>query len=203
MKKLLLSSFAASLFLHTTAQFSTISGYVKDSLSGEILIGASVTAADLKKGAITNNYGYFSLTLPVTGNIIILVSHVSHLTSAFTVNSKEKTSSTFFLPPAPNQLNEVVIMSGKKDFNVQKALDMTFVFEPAYLHQEGQEAYISLQTVDENIYRFYDNLDRQKQAQYNPFVEPVFITDGQFGNKAIGVFGAFTVSDSVRFVFPE
>jgi len=60
-----------------------------------------------------------------------------------------------------------------------------------------------LQTVDKNVFNFYDNLDRQKLAQYNPFVEPVFIVPGQFEGKAIGVFGAYAVSDSALFVYPE
>lgn len=82
-------------------------------------------------------------------------------------------------------------------------LALTFVFEPNYSHKRNDSAYISLQNVDKNIYNFYDNLDRQKLAQYNPFVEPVFIIPGQFGTKAIGVFGAYVVSDPVLFIYPE
>ena len=79
---------------------------------------------------------------------------------------------------------------------------LTFTFEPNYSHKKDDSAYIRLQSVDKNIFNFYDNLDRQKLAQFNPFVEPVFIVPGQFKN-AIGVFGAYSVSDSVLFVFPE
>ncbi|MDP4284392.1 MAG: DUF4249 family protein [Bacteroidota bacterium] len=79
---------------------------------------------------------------------------------------------------------------------------LTFTFEPNYSHKKGDSAYVRLQSVDKNIFNFYDNLDRQKLAQYNPFVEPVFIIPGQFKN-AIGVFGAYAVSDSVLFVYPE
>ena len=82
-------------------------------------------------------------------------------------------------------------------------LALTFVFEPNYSYKKNDIAYIMLQTVDKNISNFYDNLDRQKLAQFNPFVEPVFIIPGQFGDKAIGVFGAYGVSDSVLFVYPE
>lgn len=82
-------------------------------------------------------------------------------------------------------------------------LTLTFVFEPNFSHKTRDSAYIRLQTVDKNIYNFYDNLDRQKLAQYNPFVEPVFFVPGQFGDKAIGVFGAYAVSDSVLFIYPE
>ena len=79
---------------------------------------------------------------------------------------------------------------------------LSFTFEPNYSHKKNDSAYIRLQSVDKNIFNFYDNLDRQKLAQYNPFVEPVFIIPGQFKD-AIGVFGAYAVSDSVLFVYPE
>ena len=88
------------------------------------------------------------------------------------------------------------------DKNVD-GLALTFVFEPNYSNKRNDSAYISLQTVDKNIFNFYDNLDRQKLAQYNPFVEPVFIIPGQFGDKAIGVFGAYAVSDPVLFIYPK
>jgi hypothetical protein len=87
------------------------------------------------------------------------------------------------------------------DKNVE-GLALTFTFEPNLSHKLNDTAYIRLQTVDKNIYKFFDNLDKQKLAQYNPFVEPVFIESGQFKD-AIGVFGAYAISDSVLFVYPE
>ena len=46
----------------------TVSGYITDVSSGETLIGAGVlvegTAASVQTGAVTNAYGYYSLTLP-------------------------------------------------------------------------------------------------------------------------------------------
>lgn len=87
------------------------------------------------------------------------------------------------------------------DKNVE-GLALTFTFEPNFSHKRNDTGYIRLQTVDKNIFTFYDNLDRQKLAQYNPFVEPVFIIPGQFKD-AIGVFGAYAISDSVVFVYPE
>ena len=77
-----------------------------------------------------------------------------------------------------------------------------FTLLPITILTLSDSDYIRLQSVNKNIFNFYDNLDRQKLAQYNPFVEPVFIMPGQFKN-AIGVFGAYVVSDSVLFVYPE
>ena len=79
----------------------------------------------------------------------------------------------------------------------------TLTIEPTYKHAAGKIGYVRLQSMDEPTYQFYDQFDRQKLAQFNPFVEPVFILPGQFGERAFGVFGAFAVSDSVKFVYPE
>ena len=80
----------------------------------------------------------------------------------------------------------------------------TVAIEPAYKHKPDQVGYVRLQTVDENTFIFYDNLDRQRIAAYNPFVEPVFLQPGQFGKEGIGVFGAYALSeDSVEFTYPE
>lgn len=87
------------------------------------------------------------------------------------------------------------------DKNVD-GLPLTFTFEPTYSHKKNDSTFIRLQSVDKNIFTFYDNLDKQKLAQFNPFVEPVFVVPGQFKD-AIGVFGAYAVSDSVLFVYPE
>ncbi|MBA2612689.1 MAG: DUF4249 family protein [Bacteroidetes bacterium] len=76
-----------------------------------------------------------------------------------------------------------------------------FVTEPAYLHQLDDTAYVFVQSLDKNSAEFYDNLDKQKLAQFNPFIEPVFLKTKIDG--CIGVFGSIVVSDSVLFVYPE
>ena len=43
----------------------TISGYVKDSLSGESFISASIIIKELPgTGTYTNNYGFYSISIP-------------------------------------------------------------------------------------------------------------------------------------------
>lgn len=41
-----------------------LSGYIKDIKSGEAVIGASIYVSDTKTGAATDQFGYFSITLP-------------------------------------------------------------------------------------------------------------------------------------------
>ncbi len=77
------------------------------------------------------------------------------------------------------------------------------VIEPAYSHKKGTSGMIYVTSFNKNAHDFFDQLDKQKQSQFNPFVEPVFLKDGQFGSKAIGYFSAKTNSVPVKFVFPE
>jgi hypothetical protein len=85
----------------------------------------------------------------------------------------------------------------------QTGSEIRIVVEPAYTHVAGTTGYIYIQTIDENAYEFFDQLDKQKLAQFNPFVEPVFLKDGQFGKKAIGYFSAMLKSDPVSYEYPE
>lgn len=77
------------------------------------------------------------------------------------------------------------------------------IIEPGYSHYEGIEAQVLIATIDRNAFSFFDQLDKQKLGVYNPFVEPVFLVDGQFGSKAVGFFGSMKTSDPVDFTFPE
>jgi len=54
----------------SSAQTITISGYVNDSRSGEALIGTNVYEVNLQYGTTTNNYGFFSITLPGSSTIL-------------------------------------------------------------------------------------------------------------------------------------
>jgi hypothetical protein len=85
----------------------------------------------------------------------------------------------------------------------QPGQQIKIVIEPAYTHKNGTRGTIYIQTIDKNAYDFYDQLDKQKLAQFNPFVEPVFLRDGQFGSRAIGYFSAMVKSNPVAYIFPE
>lgn len=94
---------------------------------------------------------------------------------------------------------------GRSVFNDvgQDGQQLKIVIEPAYSHNPGTKGYIRIQSIDKNAYDFFDQLDKQKLSQFNPFIEPVFLRDGQFGSKAIGYFSAMIKSNPVLFVYPE
>jgi hypothetical protein len=63
---------------HVAAQekkLHTVSGYVYDAASRETLIGANLYDRNLQKGTASNNYGFYSLSLPA-GEVALTVSHV-------------------------------------------------------------------------------------------------------------------------------
>lgn len=65
-------------FSSTYSQKITISGYVKDAASREALISASVLNANSRTGTTTNQYGFFSLTIPVADTIELLISFMGY-----------------------------------------------------------------------------------------------------------------------------
>lgn len=64
-----------------------ISGYCKDSISGEVLIGSTIYEVSALRGASTNDYGYYSFSLP-QGNVDIRCSFVGYgnVLSSFNLN---------------------------------------------------------------------------------------------------------------------
>lgn len=75
MKKLSLFAVFTLLSLALSAQKVTLSGYVQDQETGEKLIGASVFDTKSGKGVLTNEYGFFSLTLPAD-SVVLRASYV-------------------------------------------------------------------------------------------------------------------------------
>ena len=69
--------FFFSTHLYAQQKKFTISGYVKEKGSKESLIGVIVYAPKYKAGATTNNYGFFSLTLPAD-SVDIYISFIGY-----------------------------------------------------------------------------------------------------------------------------
>ena len=75
----LLTTFCLSL----SAQSShTINGYVTNASNGESLLSATVADLRSRKGAVTNDYGFFSLTLPAD-TVNLVVSYPGFATQRF------------------------------------------------------------------------------------------------------------------------
>ena len=92
----------------------TISGYVKEAGSGELLIGVNIYLADHRTGTITNTYGFFSLTLPETDTIEITASYVGFRSETRKVSLHDDAELNFNLQ-SNILLNEVTITAERAE----------------------------------------------------------------------------------------
>jgi len=74
-----------------SAQFYTISGYLTDGKSGESMINASVFDHRSRKGTVSNEYGFYSITLPV-GEVDLQFTYVGYQTEKRSFNLRRDTS---------------------------------------------------------------------------------------------------------------
>lgn len=98
----------------------TISGYVRDSLSRETLIGASLTVRGQSRGVSTNPYGFFSISLP-EGNYQLVISSVGYLPTEQSVSLNRDVELDIALLAKASLSQEIVISSRKRDANVRNA----------------------------------------------------------------------------------
>ena len=96
----------------------TISGYVDEAESGEKLIGATIYDLKSGKGTITNDYGFYSLTLP-KDSVKIRVSYIGYVTQIFKDFPKSDVTQNFSL--SDQMLQEVEILSSKEELVHQKS----------------------------------------------------------------------------------
>ncbi|OFX57830.1 MAG: TonB-dependent receptor [Bacteroidetes bacterium GWB2_41_8] len=101
------------LTVSSFAQNLTISGYVTDQINGERLLNANVYEQKILRGTITNNFGFYSLTLP-KGNYSIACSFVGYETSLLEINLLKDTIINFKLA-AKADLEEVTVVGQKVD----------------------------------------------------------------------------------------
>ena len=87
----------------------SIRGSIKDSENGETLLGATVSLQNTVFGAITNEYGFYSLSAP-KGSYILSVSYLGYNTLTQTIELDKDYNLNFELKPTETSLNEVVII---------------------------------------------------------------------------------------------
>ena len=111
---ILLNFFSISILAQTNY---TISGYVQDNESGENLIGVSIYDKNTFKGTVTNQYGFYSLTLgqgkyDITFSFIGLESVTKNITLSKDVRINISLESNSILT------DEVIVTGEKLDKNV-------------------------------------------------------------------------------------
>lgn len=97
----------------------TISGTISDANSNETLIGVNVAIPELKINTTTNEYGFYSITLP-KGDYEINISYVGFESFSEKISSVKNTKKNYSLSESGQQLEEVVITSEKNTANIRK-----------------------------------------------------------------------------------
>ena len=97
----------------------TLSGYVKDSLSAESLIGATIAINGEGKGISSNQYGFYSITLPA-GTYPITVSFAGYQPLQTSITLDRNMAFNFQLLQR-SVLQEVIVSSRRRDANVKNA----------------------------------------------------------------------------------
>ncbi len=86
----------------------TLSGFIKDNLSGEFLPGATIFIRNLGIGTSTNGYGFFSLTVPL-GNYSLEISYLGYDPEKKDINLQSNYKIDFSLKQQIQRIEEVVI----------------------------------------------------------------------------------------------
>ncbi|MEZ4900421.1 MAG: TonB-dependent receptor [Spirosomataceae bacterium] len=96
----------------------TISGYIKDASNGESLIGVSVYVREIGTGAVTNDYGYYALSLPNASSYTLVFNYIGYEKLEKKIELKDDTKLNIELKDESLKLQEVVITTAKEDENV-------------------------------------------------------------------------------------
>ncbi len=108
-----------SNWLSFSQQKFTLSGTITDANSNETLIGVNISILELKTGISTNEYGFYSLTLP-KGIYKVRITSLGYQTIEETVNLNKNTKDNFKLTGIETNLQEVVILNVKNAAEIRK-----------------------------------------------------------------------------------
>ncbi len=92
----------------------TISGFIYDKLTGEVLIGATIYEKNTKTGTIANEYGFYSLTVKTNDSLEIFISFLGYQPLNLKIPQKHKKQLDFYLIPGIT-LGTVTVSATKEE----------------------------------------------------------------------------------------
>ena len=102
--------------------YITLSGFVSDASTGEVLIGAKVLLASESRGVYTNEFGYYVLTL-APGQHQISYSYLGYEKKVLSLDLLQGTKQNILLKQSAFQLSEIVIKPSVEEDLHKKNLD--------------------------------------------------------------------------------
>jgi hypothetical protein len=106
------------LFLSTSifAQKITLFGTVKDALTGESLIGATVSIKESNQAVAANNYGFYSIA-PRSGKCTLVCTYLGYTPFTRSIDNQNSQQINIELSPQVKSLAEVTIQGSKSILN--------------------------------------------------------------------------------------
>ncbi|WP_298346515.1 TonB-dependent receptor [uncultured Algibacter sp.] len=104
-------------FINAQEKF-TLSGTISEEKSNETLIGVNIFFSEISAGTITNEYGFYSITLP-KGTYNIVVSYLGYTTISEEITLNDDISKNFSLTDALENLDAVVITENIEKLNIR------------------------------------------------------------------------------------
>ncbi len=120
-QKITLLLIACLPFMVMAQKKITISGYVKDTKTGEALVSASVYVTNEKRGTTTNSYGFYSISVKQADSVGIVISYQGYQPQLTTISGKADQVLDYNLQEKSSSLTEVVVSSSKNNSNITKA----------------------------------------------------------------------------------
>ena len=105
-------------FTSYAQQKYTVSGYVKEARSGESLLGANVYLKETLQGTQTNQYGFYSLTVPA-GKYTIVFSYIGFDEQRFEIDLSKNLQKNIDLGEKTVETKEVTVKGEREDHNVE------------------------------------------------------------------------------------
>ncbi len=97
----------------------TISGTVSENIGNETLIGVTVAIAALGTGVVTNEYGFYSITLP-EGDYKLVLSYIGFKSITRELSLTDNVTLDFTMEEEADQLDEVVVTKDVERNNIRK-----------------------------------------------------------------------------------
>lgn len=97
----------------------TLSGTIVNSQSNETLIGVNIFIPELQSGTTTNEYGFYSLSVP-KGDYTLQISYMGFQTSEEKISLQQNLRKNIGLESTTQNLDEIVITERKNIANIKK-----------------------------------------------------------------------------------
>ena len=97
----------------------TLSGTVSEASSNETMIGVTIAVPELNTGVTTNEYGFYSITLP-EGEYELQVSYLGFQDKIQTIQLTENSKLNFLMIEEAEQLDEVIVTDTSDKLDIRK-----------------------------------------------------------------------------------